>query len=294
MDLFGERLIGVLDGSNLVYRVAAVLNLSFRGEPVSVIYGFCTTLISIQKRFNFTEIYVCWDKGLSERRLKILKTYKKKELTEEEKQRRKEIKRQIEVCKEICQCLGIYSLSFENTEADDIIYAVCQIAPGKKIVVSTDKDFFQLVSSSISVYNPVKNEMYNEKNFVEKVGIRPQDFVFFRSIVGDSSDRIVGVRGIGEKRARKLLNEYEVNEILSQNVSPDDLKITKKIVAEIDRVADNCELISFARVENDLFDKVRQELKKGIKIDFSELDSILQKYQFNIPLAEFEIFLRGV
>lgn len=291
MDIFGKELVGIIDGSNFAFRAGAVLDLNYEGCSVSVIYGFCRMLISLQKKFNFSKIYVCWDRGLSERRLKILKTYKKKILTPEEKEKRNEIIRQIAGCEEICQALGIPSLAFEKTEADDIIYAICKIVTGNKIIVSTDTDFFQLISDSVSVYNPVKQKMYDKHLVKEELGVDVENYVFFKAIVGDTSDGIIGVKGIGEKTASKLLQKYDIQDILDRKVEKEDLKKVDRILSEKEKVADNCELISFSRVEDALLEKVKEEIEKPRSVDFSLLNSIIEKYGFNFSITDFEIFL---
>jgi DNA polymerase-1 len=290
----GDKLVCILDGSNFAYR-ASVLELKVGELQTGVIYGFCRMLLSMDKRFSFDEYYVCWDRGISPRRRKVFQNYKKKELTDEERARRQTIKQQMSVCEEIVQTLGLCSISIEGSEADDVIAVLAQtdVVSGRKIIVSSDRDLLQLVSKNVDVWNPITDAYITLDNFEAVVGVKLEDYVLFRAMVGDASDHIPGVKGIGEVRAKKVLADGLEN-VLNRNDN-----LSKMVRENLNRIADNCELISLSRVLDDAdfvysVEKAVEEYKGKVhSVDFSKLGSVLESYQIkSLDVCDFERFVK--
>lgn len=127
---------------------------------------------------------------------------------------------QIPYIKQIVQLMGIKILEMEGFEADDIIATVAKKAASEGyevIVVSPDKDMLQLVSQNIKVFNPVSETLYDQQKVMEKYGIKPSQFVDYLAMIGDSSDNVPGIKGIGPKTAQKLLSEFISLENIIQN-----------------------------------------------------------------------------
>ena len=289
-----DKLVCILDGSNFAYRASA-LELKAGETQTGVIYGFCKMLLSMDKRFNYDEYYVCWDRGISPRRRKVFQSYKKKEFTEEERAKRQIIKQQMLVCEEIVQSLGLCSISIGGSEADDIIAVLAQtdIVSGHKIIVSSDRDLLQLVSKNVNVWNPITDAYITLDNFEAAVGVKLENYVLFRAMVGDASDRIPGVKGIGEVRAKKVLTDGLEN-ILDRNDN-----LSKMVKENLNRIADNCELISLSRVLDDAdfvysVEKIVEEYKSKVhNVDFSKLSSVLESYQIkSLDICDFERFVK--
>ena len=118
--------------------------------------------------------------------------------------------------------MGFANLALDGFEADDIITTVTKIAKeqGMKVkIISHDKDLYQLIDDGIVVmYDSVKRKEIDEKACIEKFGVNPKDFIDFQAIVGDSSDNVPGVKGIGVKGAAKLINQYHTLEAIYADI----------------------------------------------------------------------------
>lgn len=142
---------------------------------------------------------------------------------------------QIPYIKQIVKLMGIKILQVDGFEADDIIGTVAKKAAEEGyevIVVSPDKDMIQLVSENIKVFNPVSETLYDQQKVVEKYGIKPSQFVDYLAMIGDSSDNIPGIKGIGPKTAQKLLSEFGSLENILQ--SKDELSKKYRGLADTD------------------------------------------------------------
>lgn len=110
------------------------------------------------------------------------------------------------------QCLPVDLLSIDKVEADDVIGYLAKKLPEKVVILSTDRDYLQLVSERISVYSPVKKIMYNPEQVVKEYGITPQNFLTGKIVVGDKGDNVPGVKGIKEKTLVKLFPQLKEQE----------------------------------------------------------------------------------
>lgn len=122
-----------------------------------------------------------------------------------------DLKEQLVVCIDMIEKMGLYSLSKEGYEADDIIASVVKKFKNDMQIniVTHDKDLYQLISDNVSIYSAAKKELYDENGCFEKYGVYPQQMIDFLAICGDSADNIPGIKGIGEKGAKKLLDEFK-------------------------------------------------------------------------------------
>ena len=208
----------LIDGMNLFIRVfSAIPTTNEDGVHVGGIVGFLRSLAFNINMIRPTRIIVVFDgKGGSNRRRKIFPEYKMGRkmsyrlnrahttLTRNEEQQM--MIRQLNRVVEYLECLPISIMNMENCEADDVIgYLSKHIYKNNKTtIVSTDKDFLQLVDKTTRVYSPTKKKMYDEDKVFEEYGIHPSNFLLFRMFDGDKSDGIPGVNGIGMKTLIKL------------------------------------------------------------------------------------------
>ncbi len=129
---------------------------------------------------------------------------------------------QLPVAIEWIEQMGFANLSREGFEADDVITTVTKFAreQGLKVrIVSHDKDLYQMIDDGVVVmYDSVKKEEVDEQACVDKFGVRPKDFINFQALLGDSSDNIPGVKGIGKVGAAKLINEYHTLEAIYEDI----------------------------------------------------------------------------
>ncbi|MDE0518868.1 MAG: DNA polymerase I, partial [Bdellovibrionales bacterium] len=134
--------------------------------------------------------------------------------------------------KKLVSALGIPMVEQAGYEADDLIGSLATTAQKqgfKIVIVSGDKDFAQIVSSSVSLYDPMKEISYNPSGVQQKWGVRPEQINDYLAIVGDSSDNIPGVFGIGPKGAKKLLKEYDSLEQIYKNLDYIQKKTAEKL-----------------------------------------------------------------
>ena len=208
----------LIDGMNLFIRVfSAIPTTNEDGVHVGGIVGFLRSLAFNINMIRPTRIIVVFDgKGGSNRRRKIFPQYKMGRkmsyrlnrandyLTRDEEQQM--MIRQLNRVVEYLECLPVSIMNMENIEADDVIgYLSKHIYKNNKTtIVSTDKDFLQLVDKTTNVYSPTKKKMYDEDKVFEEYGIHPSNFLLFRMFDGDKSDGIPGVNGIGKKTLIKL------------------------------------------------------------------------------------------
>lgn len=130
--------------------------------------------------------------------------------------------KQLPVAIEWIEQMGFANLSCDGFEADDVITTVTKFAREKGLkvrIVSHDKDLYQMIDDGVVVmYDSVKKQEVDEQACVDKFGVRPKDFINFQAILGDSSDNIPGVKGIGKVGAAKLINEYHTLEAIYEDI----------------------------------------------------------------------------
>jgi len=223
----------IIDALNQFLR-AYIVNptLTPNGDPIGGTAGFLKILQKLCREIKPDKIIICWDgQGGSQRRKAVNKNYKSgrkplrlnrdiKNLTEEQELQNK-IWQQIRLI-DYLNNFPITQLMFESVEADDVISFVVQ-HPGfwgwQKVIVSSDKDFFQLLDDETVVLRPTQNEALNKRAIIEKFGIHPTNFALARAIVGDKSDNLEGVPGIGLPTVAKRLpflseeKTYSINEV---------------------------------------------------------------------------------
>ena len=223
----------LIDGMNLFIRVfSAIPTTNDDGIHIGGIVGFLRSLAYSINMIRPTRTIIVFDgKGGSNRRRKIFPEYKMGRkmsyrlnrahnfLTREEEQQM--MIRQLNRVVEYLECLPVSIMNMENCEADDVIgYLSKHIYKNNKTtIVSTDKDFLQLVDENTQLYSPTKKKMYDEEKVFEEYGIHPKNFLLFRMFDGDKSDGIPGVNGIGMKTLIKLFpfmkteEKYELEDI---------------------------------------------------------------------------------
>jgi DNA polymerase I len=207
----------LVDASHLAHRCrhAQVGQLSTSGGvPSGVVYGFLRGFDYAVRQTNvdFRHVVVIWDGGHAAKRKELLPSYKESrrviDPTPEEITERKAFYWQMEAIQKGLSLLGIRSVRVQGTEADDLISliaAACVDRGDDAVIFSGDKDVQQLVSDKVAIWHP-QHEMMTEERVLAKWGITsPFEIVRLLSLIGDKSDDIVGVKGVGEKRAPLVL-----------------------------------------------------------------------------------------
>ena len=204
----------IVDGNNVAYRSDAVLNLSIDTMRVSAIYGTLTTLRHLLNRFEPDELLVAWDGGRSPFRTTAYPEYKAHRDVDDELvvAQKKMLFEQIVCTKEILSLLPVSQVEIPETEADDVIAALSLLSGEDVIIVSNDRDFIQLVSDTVSLYFPTEkvlltaDALKNDPELVSRIkkdysGLTPRQVLQVKMMVGDKSDNITGIPGVGIKTA---------------------------------------------------------------------------------------------
>ncbi|MCX7872620.1 MAG: 5'-3' exonuclease [Verrucomicrobiae bacterium] len=241
-----NNLMVIIDGHAYAHRAFhAISSLSSPdGLPTNAIYGFIRALDKIIERFKPTHLLVVWDGGLDNERKASLPEYK-----ENRPPMPGSLETQIGLILEYLEKAHIPYFYRQGVEADDWIATVAVKAStcGMNVIIaSMDKDFMQLVSDKIGLFNPAdkSEKIWTEKDVMEKTGVEPMRIVDLLSLVGDDVDNIPGVDGIGPKTAAALLNKFDSIEGIYNNinnVTPDRLR--SKLIESKDVVMRNRDLI---------------------------------------------------
>ncbi|MGN1379545.1 MAG: DNA polymerase I [Bacilli bacterium] len=282
----------LIDGNNLMFRsyyatfYSGANMKNSKGLPTNALFSFATMINKIIKEENPKYIAVAFDIG---------KNFRKKEFSFYKEGRQNtpdELKMQMPYARKLLEAMGIKYLELEPYEADDIIGTLTKMiledTDFDATIISSDKDLLQLINYDTDVKLLKQNGFirYNEKTFKEEFGIDPINIIDLKALMGDSSDNIPGVKGIGEKGALKLLKEYKTIENLYDNIDKikgstydklvtykNDAFMSKKIATIYQDVPLNINLndLKYDGPNNDLLYEVYSEL------EFNSLLSTLNK-----------------
>ena len=254
----------LIDGLNTFIRVfSAIPTTNEDGIHVRGIVGFLRSLAFTINMVRPTRTIIVFDgKGGSTRRRKIFPQYKmgrkmshrlnrsNESLTREEEKRMMIF--QLNRCVEYLECLPLTIINMDNIEADDVIgYCSKHIFKDTKTtIMSTDKDFLQLVDNNTRLYSPTKKKMYDEDKVFEEYGIYPNNFLLYRIMDGDKSDSIPGIRGAGLKTLVKHFpwletkHTYTIDDVLkSASNKKDKVKLCELISNSEDQLHLNKKLM---------------------------------------------------
>ena len=215
----------LIDGLNIFLRAFAVNgSLNEKGVPVGGITGFMKSLAFAIREMEPTRVIVVYDgAGGSQRRRKMHPNYKSqrkpgkritrwdafKNATEEKEAMKIQFSRLLEYL----DFLPINVISIDRIEADDTIaYVANNLLEDEVIIMSSDQDFLQLVNDRITVWSPIKKIFYTPEKVLEGYGVPAHNFLMYKVLMGDKSDNISGVKGLGPKKLPKIIPD-----ILSHN-----------------------------------------------------------------------------
>jgi 5'-3' exonuclease len=175
-----------------------------------------------------------------------------------------------ETIKSILLSMGINSIFPRQLEADDIVSYICREHEGEKVIISVDRDFLQLITSSCSLYDPIRKTIFNNINFEERTGFKDvEEWYTAKCLTGDSSDNVPGIPGFGKVTTRKYLNDpgyiltEQEHEIFTRNADifcldkyeslPDEKQyyeeqLAVKVESDYKQFIKFCEQFSFTRI----------------------------------------------
>ena len=234
-----EKVI-LIDGNNILFRSYYATAYSgntmknSKGFPTNGLYGLVNMLNKIINEENPTYIMVAFDKG---------KTFRHEKYTDYKGGRMAtpdELKMQFPVAKELVKAMGINYYEIDNYEADDIIGTFAEKCNNNKdfdaVIISSDKDLLQLITDEVEVklLKTSGSIRMTREEFINTYGIEPKRMVDLKALMGDASDNIPGVKGIGEKTAISLLKEYGTLENLYNNIDSVKGKVKEKLEQDKD------------------------------------------------------------
>ncbi len=228
-----SKKIVIIDGSSLIYRAFYALPQLTNSQKLNTgaVYGFLNMLLKIIEQQQPNYIVVAFDKSR--------KTFRTELYTEYKAQRKAtpdELVEQFPLAMQLLAALGITSIELDGFEADDIIGTIAKKAQVKgleSIIVTGDKDALQLIDDKITVFLTKKGiselKVFDKNALKEEYGLLPEQIPDLKGLMGDSSDNIPGIAGVGGKTALKLLLEYHSVENLLDNSSSIKGKLGEKI-----------------------------------------------------------------
>jgi 5'-3' exonuclease len=272
----------IIDGLNLFLRNFAMINyLNKSGNHTGGLGGFLRSLGSLIKTLEPTEVYLIFDgKGSSETRKNLLPEYKSgrhvsritnwdifKDVKEENDAKINQIVRLIKYLK----CLPVKTTSLDRVEADDIIahlsYTLVKKYNSKVYIVSADQDYLQLVDSNITLYRPVKREFYTPSKIKEEYGVLVENFIIYKTLMGDNSDKVKGIQGLGKKKLLSMFPELAVKPQSLQEIFTTSEKKYKEHVIYSRVVFDKKSLENNYKImdlKNPLLDEVEKEFIEAL------------------------------
>ncbi len=280
-----ERLF-LLDGSAFAYRsYFAIRNLTNSGgQPTNAVYGFTRVLLKLLRENEPAYIAAIFDAPG--------KTFRHERYAEYKATRDAmpdDLIAQLPLIDEVLDAFNIPLLRVDGVEADDVIATLARqgAAQGMDVVIVTgDKDILQLVGERITVYDPYKGDngaWYGPEEVQERYGVPPERVVDAMALIGDTSDNVPGVRGIGEKTAKSLLQRFETLDNLYQNLGQLKGKQKEKITEDKDNAFLSRELVTLD--DNVELDWSPEQCRRA-EWDQDKLAAVLTKLEFHSLLDE--------
>lgn len=280
----------LIDGNNLLFRsyyaTAYTGNLmkNSNGIPTNALFGFVNMINKIINEEKPEYIMIAFDKGHNFRQ-DMYDNYKDGRI-----ETPGDLKVQFPIAKELCTLMGIKYIECDNYEADDIIGTFARMADEDKnynaTIVSSDKDLLQLISDEVNV-KLLKQKDYilmDEKTFFDTYGIKPIRMVDLKALMGDASDNIPGVKGIGEKTALSLLQKYETLDGVYEHINEIGGKTQEKLINDKDNAYFSYKLAT-------IYKNIDFEYTfDSIKYNGIDREKLIEKYKE----LEFNSFLKNI
>tara|TARA_R100000697_G_scaffold67212_1_gene79904 strand:- start:289 stop:1320 length:1032 start_codon:yes stop_codon:yes gene_type:complete len=277
-----ERIL-FIDGLNLFFRNFAVMNMvNPDGVHIGGLGGFFRSLGAMIRQIDPTQVYVIFDgAGSANNRKNINPLYKSgrdlQRITNwdafDDKQDEDDSKvdQMIRVIQYL-KTLPVKTISIDKVEADDIISYLSKVViknpKDKAFIVSSDKDFIQLVSDNVIVYRPMEKEYYTEQTVIDKYKMSPKNFLLHKTLLGDNSDKIKGVKGLGEKGIYKKFPELMERDMDLQDIFSiceakfKDHVVYARVLQNMDEMENNYKIMN---LENPMIsDKEKEYLDKVV------------------------------
>lgn len=273
----------LIDGSSYLYRAFHALPplTNSKGEPTGAVYGVINMLRKLLKDYQPTYIAVVFDAKGKTFRDDLYAAYKTHRPPMPD-----DLKAQIEPLHAIVRAMGLPVLIIDGVEADDVIGTLAKQANDQNLItlISTgDKDFAQLVNEKITLVNTMTGNQMDRNGVIEKFGVAPEQIIDYLTLVGDSSDNIPGVEGVGPKTAAKWLAEYKTLDNLVAHASEIKNKVGDKLRASLENLPLTLQLVTIKQ------DVTLEVALKNLQCGESNREALIswfKKLEFKSWLAE--------
>lgn len=227
-----KKTVFLIDGSSFLYRAYYSLRELHtpNGVPVNAVFGFCRMLKKVINTFQPHYLGLVWDSRGKTVRHELFPEYK---ATRQEAP--SDLSQQKQLIQEFAQAISLAQLQQTGVEADDLMYSVCQElknAGVTVVLITSDKDMGQAISQSCVLFDPFKDAVVDRAALEQKMGFPLDKLPFYFALVGDSSDNIPGVKGIGPKGATGLVQQFTSLEDLYTNIEHIKKERTKQLLIE--------------------------------------------------------------
>jgi DNA polymerase-1 len=235
----------LIDGSGFIFRAFHALPPMTRpdGTPVNAVFGFTNMLAQLLKEHTGTHIAVIFDAGRFTFRNRLYEQYKAHRPPAPE-----ELIPQFALVREATEAFGVPAIELPDWEADDLIAAYALAAEahgGRTTIVSSDKDLMQLIRPAVAMMDPLKKRPIGAAEVMEKFGVTPDKVIEVQALIGDSTDNVPGVPGIGPKGAAQLIGEYgDLEAVLAAAPSMKPSKRRDALIEHADKARISHELVT--------------------------------------------------
>jgi len=228
-----EKTIMLIDGNSLMYRAFYAMSpvLNDKGIYTNAVYGFINMLLKATEDYTPSHIAVAFDMHGKTFRNDLYDDYKANR-----SETPQELRPQFDLIKDVLASMEIQIIELPKYEADDILGTMSKMAKKegyKTLIVTGDRDILQLINEDVNVYMTVKGisqvQIFDTAKVNEKYTLLPGQIIDMKGLMGDSSDNIPGVKGVGEKTAIKLLSEYQSLEGVYDNIDKIKGKLKEKL-----------------------------------------------------------------
>lgn len=241
------------------------------GFPTGMLAGFISLVQNLYEDESIDYLVFALDSKGKTYRHKLYEKYKANRQEPPE-----ELKMQLSVCVELINKMGLTGYEVSGYEADDIIASCVKFAKKNDIkvkIITHDKDLYQLIDENVSIYDPTRKITIDKQGCFEKYGVYPHQVQDFLAIAGDSSDNIPGIKGIGLKGAKKLLDEFDTLDEIYENIEKVANLRTKNLLIQSKENAYFSKELTTLYDELDIFD----EIKSSKLPENSPLENIIQE-----------------
>ncbi len=236
-----KRLL-LIDGNAILHRAYHAYPPNFtdkEGNPTNAIYGFFAMLLKLLEDVKPDYLSICFDRGAPTFRMNMYAGYH-----ENRPKMKDDLVSQVPRLQGALEEIGIPLYGIDGYEADDLLGSLSVLATKENletIIVTGDRDLLQLVNGHVQILMPLvgmtKTALFDEQRVEEKYGVRPNQFIDYKALVGDASDNYPGVTGIGPKGASQLLQKYGTFEQMYARIGELPPQIAQKLATDAEQAA---------------------------------------------------------